>query len=352
MKSLLSQYKAVQDLPLSDILKAMNISEEKLYSLMEMWLCQGNLPPVQPLFKILKERHDERLKKKRQERQRQIMLHYRALRRKNYPKWKIAKEMHCAPEQLNALLKQWYNHLRGEGYSNAEIAEELHVSKNELNPIIFAYNERKRLHEAMCRQRIAENKRYARLHLERLQQAASGKDYFIFDTEAVQCPDELIEIAIINYRGDVVYNTLIRPSHKINWRITALTGITNEMVEDKPNIQSIMNDLEKITRGKTLMSWGIDYDTILLNKSSQATGIQLSCDFCCAQRIHMGLIGEMNQIALSKAAGCTSQNHRALDDCQLVLDVLQRDIQAINPQHKTILDTECFSTSDILAATL
>lgn len=44
----------------------------------------------------------------------------------------------------------------------------------------------------------------------------------------------------------------------------------------------------------------------------------------------MGLVEDINQIALQRAADCDMQNHRALDDCKLVLDVLRKDIEMID----------------------
>lgn len=346
MKSRLCQFKSLQDKPLQEILDKMAISEEKLLTLLEMWICQGKLSPLHPLFKPLKTRHDEAVKRARREKQRQVMYTYQHLRQKNYPKWKIAREMHCPPETLNSLFKKWYNHLRDNGYTDSEIASRLHASRSEMKPVILAYEERKRLHEAMRRQRLAENSQYARKHIEAIGKNLSQcQNYFIFDTEAVQRPDELIEIAIIDFQGKTVYNTLVRPTHLIDWRISALTGITNQMVEDQPTITQVMKDLQQITDNKTLMSWGIDYDRTLLKKSSAATGIALNCRFCCAQRIHMGLIEDINQIALSKAAGCPDQTHRALDDCHLVLDVIRKDMANTLHKQNIVLNPQPVSTA-------
>ncbi len=54
MKSMLCQFKKVQTKPLPHILKVMNISEKKLFELFEMWINQGNITPVHPVFKELK----------------------------------------------------------------------------------------------------------------------------------------------------------------------------------------------------------------------------------------------------------------------------------------------------------
>lgn len=358
MKSMLSQFKKIQGEPLPQILKIMRINEKKLFELFEMWITQGNISPVHPVFKVLKTRRDAAIKQRKHEKQELELLKYKELRLRECTDYQIAKELHYPCDQLNSLLKKWYNILRRQGLSNDAIGHELSASKRELRPIIIAYEERQRLHEEMRHHRITENRRYAKTHLKRIREDLKGcSEYFIFDTEAVQCPDELIEIAVIDCKGNIVYDTLVRPSHKINWRISALTGITNQMVANKPDIHEVMGDLRDLVSGKTMMSWGIDYDTVLLQKSVDTTGINLNCSFCCAQKIHMGLFDNINQIALHKAAGNDTQNHRALDDCKLVLDVLQKDIvltesKAMSSKARTKSEsTSVFIAGEPLAAT-
>ena len=336
MSSKLSYFKKIQDQPLDTIIAKMSaagVSETELLSLLIMWISQESLSPRHPVFTQLKQRLEASQKAERKNKNEERLLLYMRLRQEKRDKAALCRALDCSEATLAGYMKKWYARLRDQGLNDADIAERLCASKRELSPIAAAYEEREMLRRKAERRALQENKRYARKHLRQIRDELSGLSesrYLIFDTEAVQCPDELIEISIIDCFGRTVYDSLVRPSHKINWRISTLTGITNQMVEDKPGIREVMAGLKPLLSGKILMSWGINYDAILIRASMKRTGIFFPCSFCCAQKIHMGLTDNLQQMSLKKAAGRENQNHRALDDCRMVLDVLKQDVSAFD----------------------
>jgi len=70
-------------------------------------------------------------------------------------------------------------------------------------------------------------------------------DYCVLDTETTGFSvyyNEVIEIGILRVRNNEIvdkYETLIKPEIEIDEYITALTGISNDMVKDKPKISEI-----------------------------------------------------------------------------------------------------------------
>ena len=72
-------------------------------------------------------------------------------------------------------------------------------------------------------------------------------DYCVLDTETTGLSayyDEIIEIGIIKVRNNQIverYSQLVKPEYEIDPFITALTGITNDMVADKPTISEVKN---------------------------------------------------------------------------------------------------------------
>ncbi|MDO4289232.1 MAG: exonuclease domain-containing protein [Eubacterium sp.] len=346
MSSKLSYFKKIQNNPLEVIIEKMaaaGVSEAELLSLMIMWISQGNLPPKHPVFSQLKKRQEESRKNARKNKNEEQLLLYLKLRREGWHKKALCQALDCSEATLTGFMKKWYARLKAQGLSDADIAKSLCASRREISPIAEAYKERELLKLRAERRALQENKRYAKKHLRQIQAELSGhadSRYFIFDTEAVQCPDELIEISIIDCFGKTVYDSLVRPTHKINWRISALTGITNQMVAHQPDIRQVMTELKPLLSGKTLMSWGINYDASLIKASMKRTGIFFSCGFCCAQKIHMGLTDSLQQMSLKKAAGRDNQNHRALDDCRMVLDVLRQDVSAFDTTFSPVQFTE------------
>nr|AAB81660.1 putative [Escherichia phage N15] len=61
-------------------------------------------------------------------------------------------------------------------------------------------------------------------------------DYLLIDTETTGLGEyaEIIEIAIINMRGEVLLDTLVKPTKPIPPEVTEINHITNEMVASAP----------------------------------------------------------------------------------------------------------------------
>lgn len=74
-------------------------------------------------------------------------------------------------------------------------------------------------------------------------------DYCVLDTETTGLSayyDEIIEIGILRVRNNEIvdrYDQLIKPNFDIDGFITALTGITNDMLEGMPSIDSVKTDV-------------------------------------------------------------------------------------------------------------
>ncbi len=328
MKSQLAKFKSMQDKPLNTVLEALHTNEDELYKLLKLWIDQGHLSKSLPLYIQLRDkRNAKRQERIRQKREKNLKF-YQRLRDDHLSLAKISQRMPFSPERFDHFLLKCYEDFDAKGLSHEEIAKELRLPLGDLEALIDDF-EAQREQQAQAREkRLADNRRYAKTHLNGIRRDLQNNtsDYLIYDVEAIQCPDEPIEISIIDCHGRVVFDHLIQPKNKINWRIAKLTGITDAMVSGQPSIHDFMPQLKALTAGKHMLSWGMDYDSILFSKAMEETGVHLSCTFGCAQRIHTGLLDAPNQIALYTAAGETTQNHRALDDCQMVLKILQRDL--------------------------
>lgn len=94
-------------------------------------------------------------------------------------------------------------------------------------------------------------------------------DYCVLDTEITGLSayyDEVIEIGILKVRsGDVTdrYEQLIRPKYEIDGFITSLTGITNEMVADKPPIEDVKGDVLAFLENDIIVGHNTDNARIL-----------------------------------------------------------------------------------------
>jgi len=87
--------------------------------------------------------------------------------------------------------------------------------------------------------------------------------------------EKITEIAIYIYDGTSItdeYCTLINPERSIPYYITALTGITNEMVEDAPPFYQVARKIIEITEGKIFVAHNARFDYSFIREEFRSLG--------------------------------------------------------------------------------
>jgi len=87
--------------------------------------------------------------------------------------------------------------------------------------------------------------------------------------------EKITEIAIYIYDGTSItdeYCTLINPERNIPYFITALTGITNEMVEDAPPFYQVAKKIIELTEGKTFVAHNARFDYSFIREEFRSLG--------------------------------------------------------------------------------
>ena len=75
--------------------------------------------------------------------------------------------------------------------------------------------------------------------------------------------EKITEIAIYLHNGEKItgeFSTLINPEKNIPYHITALTGISNEMVEDAPKFYEIAREIVELTQNRILVAHNASFD--------------------------------------------------------------------------------------------
>lgn len=96
-------------------------------------------------------------------------------------------------------------------------------------------------------------------------------DYCAVDTETTGLSanyDEIIEIGLLKVRNNEIverYSQLIKPECEIDSFITNMTGITNEMVADKPSIGKVKDDVLQFIGDDFLVGHNTLFDIRFLN---------------------------------------------------------------------------------------
>ncbi|MCS6134014.1 3'-5' exonuclease [Shewanella baltica] len=190
-------------------------------------------------------------------------------------------------------------------------------------------------------------------------------DCVVFDTETTGLgdTDEIVEIALINSRGEVLLNSLVQPCKSIPAEATAIHGITNEMVANAPRISELLHQINTIISGKTLIAYNADFDVRLLTQSVMMCGFNDSdialhtVKLGCAMKTYAKWYGRVDQQKgeyqwhkLSNAAFvCKAtlpegmQAHRALADCLMTLDVIRYMSNCVDQIRAGVVADFCIS---------
>lgn len=163
----------------------------------------------------------------------------------------------------------------------------------------------------------------------------------VFDLEGAGFLEEdITEIAAIKVsaHGEILetYQQLVKPITKLNKRVIAMTGITEEMLQDKPPLSDVLDSFFEFVDGCTVLGHDIGYNDIM--------NINMACRrfqrkqlflprFLDTERIAKRLLpteteGKYGLDALMKYYNLqTNCEHRALADCYSALAVYQCLIQ-------------------------
>lgn len=178
------------------------------------------------------------------------------------------------------------------------------------------------------------------MSLESFKELIESGDYLILDSETTGLGSdaEICQIAIIDSSGNVLLDTLVKPTCPIPADASAVHGITDDMVKDAPGFNNIMSDVARILKGRHVVIYNADYDfRLLLQSAVQSLGMQgrdwLEAEsWQCAMRAYAQHYGDWNEyrksyrwVRLTDAAFVENviveNAHNALGDCLMTLAV-------------------------------
>lgn len=137
-----------------------------------------------------------------------------------------------------------------------------------------------------------------------------------------------ISVQIIE-EGMVVqrYETLINPLHIIPSYITALTGITNQMVAEAPLFEEVAEDIFELLRGKVFVAHSVNFDYSFLKSQLAFCGFALNTPKLCTVRLSRKILPGCLSYSLGKLCrelGIPHMNqHRAGGDTDATVALFQ-----------------------------
>lgn len=164
------------------------------------------------------------------------------------------------------------------------------------------------------------------------------EDVLILDTETngTGAGTEVIELSVINTKGDILLDTLIRPKHFVmNPWAQNVHGIRLDMLKDAPDWTTILPQLAALADRRTLLAWNAPFDARMLEQTSEIWNLHHPrWLFVCAMRLYAKKCSIKNR-GLHKVVVDEGlehlfelyDSHRALGDIKFVLEVLRKTSQ-------------------------
>lgn len=168
-------------------------------------------------------------------------------------------------------------------------------------------------------------------------QAQSGDEiYVVFDTETTglkATENEIIEIAAVKVQHGKVIDTfeaLIKPKRYVPANITAITGITNEMLEGQPSEQEVIPKyIQWLKSADIIAAHNLGFDARFLKSSCARTGARFPVDMGAIDTVQVARSINNCGAKSSKLNDlCNHLNislighHRAMNDVMATKDVL------------------------------
>lgn len=130
---------------------------------------------------------------------------------------------------------------------------------------------------------------------------------------------EVIELAIISMKGDVLYQSRFRPKYKIPKRTTAIHGISEEDVRHAPTFADEFSKISAVLAGKIAISYNDRFDSGVIAKTCVMYKLDPpDCRWECAMRMYRAFLKVPKFVRLPDAT------HGAAEDCQATLRLVCR----------------------------
>lgn len=164
-----------------------------------------------------------------------------------------------------------------------------------------------------------------------------AQNALIIDTETTGLGDgaEIVEIAVIDCRGAVLLDTLIRPSIAIPEDASRIHGIDDSMVASAPTWADVHDQFCRLITGRLLVAYNSQYDHRLLLQTMRSAGLPLpyiamECAMLAYADFHGEFDHERGRNRWQKLTAAAAQQgvaidglaHRAKADCLTTLGVI------------------------------
>ncbi|HIY54691.1 MAG TPA: PolC-type DNA polymerase III [Candidatus Dorea merdavium] len=163
--------------------------------------------------------------------------------------------------------------------------------------------------------------------------------YVVFDLETTgfsAIKDKIIEIGAVKVEGGKItdrFSTFVNPGVPIPFRITQLTGITDQMVMDAPGIETVLSQFLEFIGEAALVAHNASFDVGFIEQNCRYQDI--IPDFTSVDTVAMAriLLPTLSKYKLNVVAGALhislENHHRAVDDAGATAEIFIRFLEML-----------------------
>lgn len=169
-----------------------------------------------------------------------------------------------------------------------------------------------------------------------------SQEFVVFDLETTgfsNINDKITEIGAVKIRDfEIVdrFSELVNPEKDISYRVQELTGITNEMVKDKPTIEEILPKFMEFVGDDVLVAHNADFDTGFIMQKCKEQGLEYKnkkVDTLMLARIMLPNLKRYKLDKVAKEVGVQLLNHhRAVDDAEATANIFIKFLGMLKKQ--------------------
>ena len=171
--------------------------------------------------------------------------------------------------------------------------------------------------------------------------------YVVFDIETIgfsAVTDRIIEIGAVKVEDGKItdkFSTFVNPKRPIPFRITELTGITDEMVIDSPDIETILPQFIEFIGDAVLVAHNASFDVGFIEQNCKRQKIEADFTYVDTVALARVLLPALNRFKLdtvAKALNISLENHhRAVDDAGCTAEIFVKFVQMLKERELTTL---------------
>jgi DNA polymerase III epsilon subunit-like protein len=159
--------------------------------------------------------------------------------------------------------------------------------------------------------------------------------YVVLDTETTGLYGEIIELAIVDINGNVLFDKLLRPKCKIEEGAMGVHGITEAMVTDAKTFAEEWQEIHAALAGRVLIAYNVGFDKQRLEHTAKVHGVSLPAlewrclllkyaEFWDAPGRYEGVAWQKLSDACEQQGVAIEHAHRALGDALATAALIRR----------------------------